>query len=120
MFSSILILFILPLLGKFKVKSSKFLPIMQIFYWFFVVDVFILGILGACVVEQPYVILSQIAAIFYFSYFLLIIPFLEYIETNVMNCHPDLFWNVEYLYWPTPFTFKYFNVKPNRFPYIFF
>jgi len=36
--------------------------------------------LGACVVEQPFIIISQLATIFYFFYFLIIIPFLSIIE----------------------------------------
>jgi len=36
--------------------------------------------LGACVVEQPYVIISQIATTFYFAYFLFFLPFLSFIE----------------------------------------
>jgi hypothetical protein len=37
------------------------------------------------VVEQPYVIISQLAAIFYFSYFIIIIPFLSFIENKAMS-----------------------------------
>jgi ubiquinol-cytochrome c reductase cytochrome b subunit len=51
----------------------------------FVGDVFLLGWLGACVVEQPYVIISQCATIFYFSYFFIILPFLGYIEQKLEN-----------------------------------
>jgi ubiquinol-cytochrome c reductase cytochrome b subunit len=80
MFGSILILFLLPLLGRFKSKSSKFVSLVQCFFWLFVGDVLLLGWLGACVVEQPYVIISQCATVFYFSYFFIILPFLGYIE----------------------------------------
>ena len=69
MFGSILILFLLPYFASFKCKSSKFVTLVQFFFWCFVTDVLLLGWLGACVVEQPYVIISQLAAIFYFSYF---------------------------------------------------
>jgi quinol-cytochrome oxidoreductase complex cytochrome b subunit len=80
MFGSILILFFLPLLGHFKAKSSKFLVFVQVFFWLFVGDVFLLGWLGACIVEQPYIVISQLATIFYFAYFLLVLPLLCYTE----------------------------------------
>ena len=83
MFGSILILFLLPLLGRFKSKSSKFLAVVQCFFWLFVGDVLLLGWLGACVVVEPYIIISQVATFFYFSYFFLILPFLCYIEKKI-------------------------------------
>tara|TARA_B110000967_G_C18837707_1_gene537672 strand:- start:95 stop:256 length:162 start_codon:yes stop_codon:yes gene_type:complete len=49
----------------------------------FVGDVLLLGWLGACIVEQPYVIISQCATIFYFSYFFLIVPVLSAIEQKI-------------------------------------
>jgi quinol-cytochrome oxidoreductase complex cytochrome b subunit len=82
MFGSILILFFLPLLGRFKSKNGKFLSLIQIFFWLFISNVILLGWLGACVVEQPYVIISQCATVFYFSYFLILLPFAYYIETK--------------------------------------
>jgi ubiquinol-cytochrome c reductase cytochrome b subunit len=85
MFSSILILFLLPLLGRFESKSSKFLALVQYFFWLFVGDVFLLGWLGACVVEQPYVIISQCATVLYFSYFFIALPFLSYVEHKLAN-----------------------------------
>jgi ubiquinol-cytochrome c reductase cytochrome b subunit len=80
MFGSILILFILPVVGRFKAKSSKFVSIVQFMFWLFVGNVFLLMWLGACVVEQPYVLISQIATIFYFAYFLIFLPLLGYVE----------------------------------------
>ena len=82
MFGSILILFFLPLLGRFKSKNGKFLSLIQIFFWLFISNVILLGWLGACVVEQPYVIISQCATVFYFSYFLILLHFAYYIETK--------------------------------------
>jgi ubiquinol-cytochrome c reductase cytochrome b subunit len=86
MFGSILILFLLPLLGRFKSKSSKFLALVQFCFWLFVGDVLLLGWLGSCVVEQPYVIISQCATAFYFSYFFLLLPFIGYAEKNLVSC----------------------------------
>jgi ubiquinol-cytochrome c reductase cytochrome b subunit len=83
MFGSILILFLLPILGRFKVKSSKFTTLVQFFFWLFIGNVLLLGWLGACLVEEPYVIISQLATLFYFSYFFLILPFLAYLEQRI-------------------------------------
>jgi hypothetical protein len=33
-------------------------------------------------VEQPYVFISQIATVFYFSYFLIILPLLGFLESS--------------------------------------
>lgn len=85
MFSAIIILFFLPFLGNFDCKSSRFIELSQFFYFLFIVNVFFLGYLGACVVEQPFIIISQISAIFYFSYFLIIIPLLSIIEKKAIN-----------------------------------
>ena len=82
--AAILILAFLPLLSEFKCKSSKFVEVWQFFFWCFVCNVLLLGWLGACLVEEPFVILSQIATITYFSYFLFIIPTLSYIEKKAL------------------------------------
>ena len=82
MFGSILILFIMPVVGYTKAKSSKFNTLVQFMFWLFVGDVFLLMWLGACVVEQPYVFISQIATVFYFSYFLIILPLLGFLESS--------------------------------------
>jgi ubiquinol-cytochrome c reductase cytochrome b subunit len=43
MFGSILILFLLPFLGRFKAKSSKFTTISQFFFWLFIGNILLLG-----------------------------------------------------------------------------
>jgi ubiquinol-cytochrome c reductase cytochrome b subunit len=85
MFAAILILFFLPFLGDFDCKSPKFVDLAQFFYWAFVINLILLGYLGACVVEQPFIIISQLSAIFYFSYFLLIIPVLSLVEKKAIK-----------------------------------
>jgi ubiquinol-cytochrome c reductase cytochrome b subunit len=44
-----------------------------------------LGWLGAQLVEYPYVTVSRIATVFYFMYFLVIIPLLSFFEYKVLN-----------------------------------
>ena len=83
--AAIVILFFLPYLGKFKCKSSKFLGIFQFFFWCFVFNLIFLGWVGGCVVEAPYIVSSQLATLFYFSYFLLILPSLAFFERNIYH-----------------------------------
>lgn len=80
MFYSILILFILPFIGKFKCNSSKFCFLYKYSFWCFISNFFLLGWLGSCVVEQPYIIISQLSMSFYFVYILIILPIFSFSE----------------------------------------
>ena len=85
MFAAIGILFALPFCGDFQSLSSKFSKPAQFFFWCFVVNFLLLGWLGACIVEQPYVLISQISTCLYFSYFLIFLPGLSYIEKKAFQ-----------------------------------
>jgi len=82
---SLVILFGLPFLQKFKISSSKFDIVSQLFFWLFVANVLLLGWLGSQLVEYPYVIISQLATIFYFAYFMIIIPLLSNFELKILK-----------------------------------
>lgn len=66
---SILILFIIPILIKYKIKSNKFYPINQLIFWIFFNTFIILTWLGSQIIEYPYIILNLIFTNLYFSYF---------------------------------------------------
>src|SRR3546814_13459106 len=80
MFASIALLFFLPLLDSSPVKSSTYRPLYRKFFWVLVVDVLILVYCGKSPAEQPYVILSQLAASYYFAHFLIILPILSRLQ----------------------------------------
>ena len=81
MFGSILIWFFLPWLDRSPVRSGHFRPTFRKFYYLLLVDVVVLGYCGGSPAEEPYVIISQIAAIYYFLHFLVILPIVSSIET---------------------------------------
>ncbi len=81
MFGSIAVLFILPWLDTSKVKSTKYRPIYKWFFWIFVADTVLLGWLGSRPAEQPYIIIAQLATLYYFAHFLVILPLLGLFET---------------------------------------
>ena len=80
MFASILILFALPWLDKAKTRSGYFRPLFKWFYIIFILNCILLGYLGAQPAEGLYVIASRICTIYYFSYFLFILPILNKYE----------------------------------------
>ena len=81
MFASILLLFFLPWLDKSPVRSGNYRPLYRIFFWVLVVDVLVLGWCGGSPAEPIYILLSQLAAAYYFAHFLIIVPIISRIET---------------------------------------
>ncbi|MEQ9662364.1 MAG: cytochrome b/b6 [Parasphingopyxis sp.] len=80
MFGSILLLFFLPWLDKSPVRSGKYRPQFKIWFWVLVVDVLILGWCGGAPAEEPYVMISQLASMYYFAHFLIILPIISRTE----------------------------------------
>nr|APZ75610.1 cytochrome b [Auplopus sp. SJW-2017] len=66
---SILMLLSLSFFTKSMMMSLSFYPIMQYFFWMFIMSFFLLTWTGARAIEYPYFQISQIISIIYFSYF---------------------------------------------------
>jgi len=80
MLSAIFILAALPWLDTSKVRSAVFRPLYKQFYWILVIDVLILGYVGAMPAEGLYLLIARVATAYYFLHFLLILPLLGKIE----------------------------------------
>jgi ubiquinol-cytochrome c reductase cytochrome b subunit len=80
MFGSIALLFFLPWLDASPIRSARYRPLYRKFFWVLLVDVAVLGVCGAMPAEEPWVLLSQIAALYYFAHFLIIIPIISRLE----------------------------------------
>lgn len=78
--ASLLIYLILPFVHTSKIKSSTFRPLSAIAFWAFIGNFICLIILGGRPVEEPFVTLSVYSLIFYFSYFLILVPAIGIIE----------------------------------------
>jgi quinol-cytochrome oxidoreductase complex cytochrome b subunit len=85
MFAALLVLLLLPYLNTSEIRSSSFRPLHRQFFWLLVLDYFILGWIGGCAPETPYLEIGQIATFFYFFYFLVIIPFLGLFEKMLVS-----------------------------------
>ena len=81
MFSAILLWFFLPWLDKSPVRSGTYRPLFKKFFWFGLIPcVLVLGYCGGAPAEEPFVMISQIASIYYFMHFLVILPIVSSIE----------------------------------------
>ena len=80
MFSAILIWFFLPWLDRSPVRSANYRPIYRKFFYALVVVMAVLFYCGGAPAAEPYVMLSQLASLYYFAHFLIIVPIVSSIE----------------------------------------
>lgn len=85
MFSAILMLLTLPLLDTSIQRGLQFKPSSKIAFWMFVANFLVLMVLGAKHVEAPFIVLGQISTMFYFSWFLLLVPVTSFFENVIIG-----------------------------------
>ena len=81
MFAAIAILFVLPWLDSSKVRSARYRPLFQQFFILFVIACLTLGWAGGQPAEGFALLASRVASIYYFGFFLIILPLLGIFET---------------------------------------
>jgi quinol-cytochrome oxidoreductase complex cytochrome b subunit len=83
MFGAIILLFFLPYLDRSKVRSGAYRPMFQKFFYLFILNFVFLGWLGKSPAEGWYVIASRFATLYYYAYFLIILPLLPKFEKTI-------------------------------------
>nr|AEE69332.1 cytochrome b [Bembrops heterurus] len=72
--ASILVLLVVPILHTSKQRGLTFRPLSQFLFWTLVADVVILTWIGGMPVEDPYIMIGQVASVLYFILFLALFP----------------------------------------------
>ena len=81
MFAAILVWFFLPWLDRSPVRSGHYRPLYRKFFWIGLIPAMaVLFYCGGAPAEEPYVMLSQLASLYYFAHFLIIVPIVSSIE----------------------------------------
>jgi quinol-cytochrome oxidoreductase complex cytochrome b subunit len=89
MFGSILVLFVLPWLDTSPVRSARYRPMYKYFFWIFLADCFVLGVVGGNPPGDPvfkgipaftYIWLGKLATLYYFFHLVTLFPLLGFIE----------------------------------------
>jgi ubiquinol-cytochrome c reductase cytochrome b/c1 subunit len=78
--ASILILAFLPWLDTSPVRSGRYRPLFKFFFWVFVAVCIGLGYLGSNPPDGWYVFFARVFTIYYFAYFIVILPVLGLVE----------------------------------------
>src|SRR5215469_2974546 len=89
MFSAILILLIMPFSDISRSRGIQFKPLSKIVFYVFVANFLVLMQLGAKHVESPFIEFGQISTILYFSYFLIVVPLITYVENTLIDLSVD-------------------------------
>lgn len=85
MFASLLVMLTIPFTNSSEIRSTAFRPIFKVCYWLLVVAFFLLGWVGQMPVEYPYTEIGVVSMIYYFAFFIVIIPFLGKIESFLIR-----------------------------------
>jgi ubiquinol-cytochrome c reductase cytochrome b subunit len=85
MLGAIVIIAVLPLVDTSVFRSAFFKPFHRTLFWFFVCNSLVLGWIGQMPVETPFAEIGLFVSIFYFVYFLVILPFLGFLETRLVK-----------------------------------
>ena len=75
----------LPFLNTSPIRSSNFRPFHKKFFWLILADVVLLSWIGQQPVEDPYILVGQCASVFFFIYFLIMVPFLGKFENYLIH-----------------------------------
>jgi ubiquinol-cytochrome c reductase cytochrome b subunit len=74
----------LPFINSSSVRSSLYRPLYQFFFWFLIADFVLLGYIGQQTPESPFIEIGQVASVYYFAFFLVILPVLGLIEKKLI------------------------------------
>jgi len=80
MFGAITILLILPKTDLSIIRGMSFKALSKFFFFIFIFNFILLGNLGQLHVEVPFIFLGQLATMYYFAHFLIIVPTISFLE----------------------------------------
>ena len=83
MVGAILVLLLIPFNYTGYIRNTTYRPIFKVFYWILVADFLLLLWLGQAKMEKPFLTLTTYASIYYFSFFIILVPLIGIVETHL-------------------------------------
>lgn len=78
---SILVLLVLPFVNTSEIRNTTYRPIFKVFFWLFMTDFFLLSWVGQKPMKNSYILLGQVATVYYFVFFLILVPVIGKVES---------------------------------------
>lgn len=85
MLGSILVLLLIPYINTSDVRNTTYRPIFKFFFWLFIADFIVLTWVGQKPVKDAFIITGQIATLYYFAFFLVLIPIIGKVESMLVH-----------------------------------
>lgn len=85
MVGAILVLFLIPFTYHSDIRNTTYRPLFKICFWLFISDFIILTWVGQKPVRDTYIFVGQVSTVYYFVFFLVLIPFVGKIESALVN-----------------------------------
>jgi len=82
---AVALLFVLPFLNTSRVRSTYFRPLYAQAFWFLLFDFIFLAWIGQKEVAEPYTYLGIIGTLYYFFFFLVLVPVLGILEEKLIR-----------------------------------
>lgn len=84
--AAIVIMLLFPFfLKNSALRSTTFRPVFKFFFWIFLINCFVLGWIGGKPIEYPYYSIGVFATLFYFFYFIGLIPSIHILDKAMFS-----------------------------------
>jgi quinol-cytochrome oxidoreductase complex cytochrome b subunit len=81
---ALIVLFLIPFTNTSIIRSTNYRPLFKICYWLLVVDFIVLTWVGQKPVKDVYIVIGQLATVYYFLFFVVLVPVIGLIETQLV------------------------------------
>jgi ubiquinol-cytochrome c reductase cytochrome b subunit len=85
MLGSLLVLFLIPFINTSDIRNTTYRPLFKICFWIFIADFAVLMWVGQKPVKDVFILTGQIATVYYFFFFLVLIPVIGTIESKLVH-----------------------------------
>ena len=82
---AILVLLAIPFINTSDVRNTTYRPIFKLCFWLFLADFILLTWVGQKPVKDSFILLGQICTLYYFMFFLVLIPLIGSIESALAH-----------------------------------
>jgi quinol-cytochrome oxidoreductase complex cytochrome b subunit len=87
---AIAVLFLIPFNNTSDIRNTTYRPIFKICYWLLIASWFVLTWIGQCPVEDIFAFVGQICTVYYYAFFIVLVPLVGKIESALIHYKVNL------------------------------